>query len=799
MLLRNPGFTAAAAVCLALGIGATTAIFSVVNAVVLKPLPYRDSAKLVRLYSEFPEFHGGKGLGKFWISGPEFKELRRDLRSFDSLDAWSLQGVNLGANEPVRVTAAFVTGTLLRSLGVPPARGRVHTAEDDVVGVPRNLVISHGLWQRAFGGNPNILGRKAKINGADCTVVGVMPPGFHFPPGEPDPPEVWAPLQIEPTRGRSNHFLHAIGRLKPDRSLEQARQDIGRVVNEAGQIGTQKMHVFHPKNHPVVAFSMHEETVGGVRRAMIVVLAAVGFVLLIASLNVANLLLARSESRRREIAVRRALGADTRALLRQFLIEGTLLAGVGAVLGLGLAFLGLRLLLRIDPASIPRVDEIGIDWRVLGFTALVSAATGIFFGLAPLAQVTAARVGDALKAAAGRVVGSVEGAWMRKVMVAGELALALVLLIGAGLMVRAFWKLQAVDIGLRPENVVTMRIALPGASYPSEQVAPFYARLEDRLNAIPGVTSATVMSGLPPLRDMNANDTEIEGFVPKPGGPTQNLDYYQVVGPRFFETVGVRLVEGRFLDRRDGPGATPSAVVNRTMAETFYPGQSPLGRRVRPSGQKEWWTIVGVVGDVKNAGVDKPAGTEVFVTYQQIPARTMWVALRTAGDPMSAVNEVRRELRALDPTLPVAQVRTLDTVVASAQARPRFLTLLLTLFSAVALGLAAVGIYGVISYSVAQRTNEFGIRMAMGAQGRDVLGMVVGQGLRLGAAGVAAGAAGALLLTRFLRGMLFGIDSLDPATFIAMAAVLGGVAVIAAFIPALRATRVDPIVALRYE
>jgi putative ABC transport system permease protein len=559
------------------------------------------------------------------------------------------------------------------------------------------------------------------------------------------------------------------------------------------------MHVFHPKNHPVVAFSMHEETVGGVRRAMIVVLAAVGFVLLIASLNVANLLLARSESRRREIAVRRALGADTRALLKQFLIEGTLLAGVGAVLGLGLAFLGLRLLLRIDPASIPRVDEIGIDWRVLGFTALVSAATGIFFGLAPLAQVTAARVGDALKAAAGRVVGSVEGAWMRKVMVAGELALALVLLIGAGLMVRAFWKLQAVDIGLRPQNVVTMRIALPGASYPSEQVAPFYARLEDRLNAIPGVTSATVMSGLPPLRDMNANDTEIEGFVPKPGGPTQNLDYYQVVGPRFFETVGVRLVEGRFLDRRDGPGATPSAVVNRTMAETFYPGQSPLGRRVRPSGQKEWWTIVGVVGDVKNAGVDKPAGTEVFVTYQQIPARTMWVALRTAGDPMSAVNEVRRELRALDPTLPVAQVRTLDTVVASAQARPRFLTLLLTLFSAVALGLAAVGIYGVISYSVAQRTNEFGIRMAMGAQGRDVLGMVVGQGLRLGAAGVAAGAAGALLLTRFLRGMLFGIDSLDPATFIAMAAVLGGVAVIAAFIPALRATRVDPIVALRYE
>ncbi len=799
MLLRNPGFTAAAIACLALGIGATTAIFSVVNAVVLKPLPYRDSDRLARLYTDFPGFHG-RGLFKFWISAPEYKELKRDLRVFESLDAWSNTGVNLGANEPVRVTASMVSGGLLRSLGVQPLRGRLHTAEDDAFGVARNIVISYGLWQRGFGGDPRIEGRRVKMNGIDCTVVGVMPSGFHFPPGESDPPEVWAPLQIEPTRGRGNHYLSVIGRLKPGVTLESARQDIQRVVDASGAAASPGFHVLHPKTHPVKAYSMHEEVVGGVRRAMTVLLAAVVFVLLIASLNVANLLLARSESRRREIAVRRAVGADTPALLRQFLIEGLLLSAIGAAIGLALAYGGLRLILRIDPASIPRVDEIGIDWRVLLFTALVSAGTGVFFGLAPVAQVTAGRVGDALKTAAGRVTGTLHGAWVRKAMVAGELALALVLLIGAGLMVRAFWNLQAVDAGIRPEGVVTMRLSLPQGGYTNEQAAQFWPRLHERLAGIPGVRSATLMAGLPPVRPLNANDTEIEGFVPRPGGPTQNVDFYQFAGPRFFETLGIRLLEGRFFDERDGPNAPLVVVVNHTLANTFYPGRSPLGRRLRPSGDPRWRTIIGVVADVKNAGVDQPAGTELFVPYAQIPSfRTVWVALRAAGDPMAVVNAARREIRELDPALPVAQVRTLESVIASAQARPRFLTLLLTLFSAVALGLAAVGIYGVISYSVAQRTNEFGIRMAMGAQRRDVLAMVLGQGLMLGAAGVGAGAAGALLLTRFMRGLLFGIDSVDAVTFASMAAMLAGVAVAAVLAPAFRATRVDPIVALRYE
>ncbi len=801
MLLRNAGFSAAAVACLALGIGATTAIFSVVNAVVLKPLPYRQPERLLRLYTEFTRFPGG-GLRKFWTSAPELQDLRRELKAFDSVEAWYNQGANLGANEPVWVTASFITGGMLRTLGVQPALGRLLTPADDTQGAPRAAVISYGLWQRAFGGDRNITARTAKLNGKDVPIVGVMPPGFQFPPGEADPPEIWVAAQIDYNRPRANHFLYLLARTKQGLSFEQARQDVDRAVAVIGRGFSQKNHVLRPEDHPLVVFPLHEEVVGNVRRAMVVLLAAVVFVLLIACVNVADLLLARSETRRREIAVRRALGAGTPILLKQFLIEGVLLAGLGAALGIALAAGGLRFILRVDPASIPRVGEIGIDWRVLLFTAGVSVLTGVLFGLAPLAQVTSARVADALKSAAGRVAGSLEGDWMRRVMVAGELALALVLLIGAGLMVRAFWKLQSVEVGLRPERVLTMRLALLSPAYRNEDLAGFWQRLQERLSAIPGVESATIFSGLPPARPLNANDTEIENFVPRPGGPIQNIDFYQLAGDRFFQTLGIRLQEGRFFDDRDGANAPPAVIVNRTLAERFWPGQSALGRRVRLGPKDPWRTIVGVVGDVKNAGTDKPPGTELFFPYRQIGDfgfRSAYIGLLARGEPRALANAARREIAALDPSLPVAEVRTMEDVLARATSRPRLLTLLLAIFSAVALALAAVGIYGVISYSVAQRTNEFGIRMAMGAQGSDVLGLVLRQGLTLGAFGIAAGALGAFLLTRFMRGMLFGIDSLDPATFAAMAAALGAVAVLAAFIPALRATRVDPIVALRYE
>jgi putative ABC transport system permease protein len=802
ILLRNPGFTAAAVLCLALGIGATTAIFSVVYAVVLQPLPYREPDRLVRLYTEFPTFPGG-GLRRFWTSRAEFLDLRRDLKSWQSLDAWTNGGANLaGADQPERVQVSYVTGGLLDTLGVSPVRGRTLNANDDKPASPLVAVISEGLWKRAFGGDPNVLGRDARIDGRPAAIVGIMPASFHFPPGEIDAPEVWLPLQIDPANpgGRGNHFLYLLGRLKPGISFEQARDDMNRMVQHSGEIATQKVHTFHPATHPLIAFPLHDEVVSSVRPALLALLAAVGFVLLIACVNVANLLLARAEARQREIAVRRAIGADRAQLFRQFLTEGIVLSSISAIVGIAIAYGGLRILLRFAGSAVPRIDEIAIDWRMLLFTAGVSIATGVFFGLAPLAQVLGRTLHDALKTGAGRTTASVESHHLRRIMVVGEVALALVLLIGSGLMVRAFWRLQAVQIGLNPANVLTMRVSLPPALYQKpEDLRRFWTSVQERMAGLPGVTSSSMMSGLPPNRPLNANDTQIENFVPRPGGPIQNIDYWHMVGDRYFETMQIPLVEGRYFDARDGETGQKVVVVNQTMARTFWPGESALGHRVSNI-NNEWRTIVGVVGDVKNGGIEKPAGTELYFPYRQsVGLRNAYVVLKTIGDPNALARAARSEIGAVDGSLPIAQVRTMDEVIYSSHTRPRFLAMLLTVFSAVALTLAALGIYGVISYSVVQRTSEFGIRMAMGAQPGSVLGMVLTQGMTLALAGIVAGAAGAFLLTRYIKGLLYQIDVLDPMTFGAMALVLAGVTAFACYVPARRATRVDPMIALRAE
>jgi predicted permease len=449
------------------------------------------------------------------------------------------------------------------------------------------------------------------------------------------------------------------------------------------------------------------------------------------------------------------------------------------------------------------VNEIGIDTTVLLFAVGISFLTGIAFGLAPLAQIIAGNVHETLKAAASRTTASVASNRFRKALVVTEIALALILLIGTGLMVRAFWKLQEVHAGFQPAGLLTMRVALPQAVYPENQrVLQFWTSVQKRVAALPGVESATIMSGLPPMRRLNANDTQIEGWVLRTGGPIQNMDYWQLTGPRYFETMGIRLIEGRYFDDRDGAGAPLAVMVNQTTARTYWPGESALGHRVKPGFQGDWRTVVGVVEDVKNAGLDKPTATELYIPYLQtagLGLRTGYVIVRAKGDAARMVGPSRGVIHEIDSSLPVAEVRTMDEVLSSAQARPRFLTLLLTMFSGVALVLAAVGIYGVISYSVAQRTNEFGIRMAMGAGPRDVLRMVLGQGLVLGIIGVALGAAGALALTRLIRGLLFGISSFDPLTFLVMAALLTAVTLAACWVPARRATRVDPMVALRYE
>jgi putative ABC transport system permease protein len=806
MLVKNPGFTLTAVLCLALGIGATTAIFSVVNAVLLRPLAYRQPEKLVRIYTEFPTFPNG-GLRRFWTSAPEFLDLRRDTNSWETLDAWSNDGATIaGLIQPVRVTASFVSGGMLQTLGVQPVIGRLITPADDAPSASVVEDISYGLWKTEFGGDKSILGKETYRNGQPSTIIGVMPRGFEFPPGEVDPSQVWSTLQIDPAKpgGRGSHYLYLLGRLKPGVTAAQAQSELEAYERALGaQHKGDHEHYFNPTNHTLVSFPLQSEVVSSVRPALLMLLAAVGFVLLIACVNVANLLLARAESRRREIAIRSALGAGLSRLASQFVTEGVLLSACGALIGLALAFGGLRLIQLTNAGNLPRAGEIGIDLRVLLFTTAAALLTGILFGMAPMFSVVVKNLQDSLKDTVSSTTVNVGAKGFRKLLVAGELAMALLLLIGCGLMIRGFWKLQEVRTGINAENVITMKIALPGSTYSkAEQSDQFWRRLDEKITGLPGVTSAAIGSGLPPVRPPNMNDTKIEGFVHKQGGPIENVDYYNVVSKDFFKTLGIRLMDGREFDDRDVKGSPDVVIVNQTMARTFWGNESPLGRRIQPGMSGPMCTIIGVVEDVKNAGLDKPTGTEIFLPYAQEQAsgnRAASVFLRSHGDPSSLANAVRTEVRSIDPMIPVTNVQTVEQVLVSAQSRPRFLTLLLVLFSTVALIIATVGIYGVISFSVARRSKEFALRMALGAQQKDVLGLVMKQGALLTLFGIAAGVFGAFALTRLMASLLFGVPPTDAATFISVSALLAVIALCASFIPAQRATRVDPMQALRHE
>jgi predicted permease len=806
MLVNNPWFTLAAVLCLTLGIGATTGIFSVVNAVLLRPLGYQQPDQLVRVYTEFPTFPNG-GLRRFWTSPPEFLDLRRDTRSWQSLDAWANAGANIaGRSQPVRVTASFVSGGLMQSLGVSPKLGRLLGAADDDPAAPVTADISYGLWKSAFGGDPQILGKETYLNGKKCAIVGVMPRGFEFPPGEVDAPEVWSPLQIDPAKpgSRGSHYLYLLGRLTPGVTAGQAQAELEAYERSVGeQHKSANEHYFNTKNHTLVSFPLQAEVVGNARPALLMLLAAVCFVLLIACVNVANLLLARAEARRREIAIRSALGAGTGRLARQFVTEGLLLSACGAVLGLVLAFGGLRMIQLTNAGSLPRASEIGMDWRVLIFTVLATVFTGVLFGLAPMFSVVLKNLQDSLKDTVGSTTSSAGAQSFRRVLVAGELAMALVLLIGCGLMIRGFWKLQQVNTGVNSSNVVTMQISLPDSGYPKpEQLDQFWKRLDEKIAQIPGVQSDAIAYGLPPMRPPNMNDTRIEGFVQRVGGPIESVDYYNTVTKDFFRTLGVRLIDGRVFDERDVQGSPDVVIVNQTMARTFWGNENPIGHRIQPGMNGPWCTIVGVVEDVKNAGLDKPTGTEIFLPLGQKQGEgvsSASVFLRAQGDSSSYANAVRSEVRSIDRSVPVARVQTMEQVLETAQSRPRFLTLLLTLFSAVALIIATVGIYGVISFTVARRSKEFGLRMALGAQHKDVIGLVMKQGVVLTLSGVVVGVCAALALTRLMASLLFGVQPTDTLTFIGVPLLLAAVALCASFIPAQRASRMSPMEALRHE
>ena len=801
MLRKYPAFTFVAILTLALGIGANSAIFSVVNSVLLRELPYRQPGQLVRVYSEFPTMQ----LQKFWLSPPELLDIQREAKSWEAIGAWAPGGQNIGTeSEPLRVTSAAVTRSLIEVLGVQPERGRNFSEEEDRNGGPNVAIISHGLWQRGFGGTSDIIGKQILVNSQSTTVIGVMPLNFAFPPGSNDQVEVLLPFQFDPANpgGRGSHFLSVIGRLKPGVSIQQAQSEMASLM--AGWKGEGRaQHLLNPERHPVVMLDLHEDVVGSARKAVWVLMAAVGFVLLIACVNVANLLLARAESRHREFAVRLALGAGLKRMVRQFVAEGTVLVTLASVLGIALAFGGLKVLLHFAPDSVPRTEEIGVGLPVLAFTVAVSIVAVFLFGLAPLAQVSERNLANWIRGAGQRSIRG-GGQTLRKGLVIAEISLAVILVIGSGLMIRAFWKLQQVNTGFEPAGVVSFSLNLPGSKYKTPDRLQFVNTLQQKLSSIPGVTSASAASGIPPLRRINANDTEIEGYVQTPDSPAQNVDYWNVVGTDYFKTMKIKVLEGRgFEPQDDSDAAMKAVVVNQALAKRFWKG-SPLGRRVNPGfgDPKVWCTIVGVVEDTKNAGMDKPAGPELYLQVRQVAdflGGNMNYVVRTSTDSLAIESSIRRVVREMDPSLPVYNLKTMNDVVSKSMVQPRFLALLLATFSGIALFLAAIGIYGVMAYSVAQRTQEIGVRMALGAQPLHVLRLIFGQSLMMLLIGTAIGLAGAFALTRLMSTLLFGVTATDPLTYVSVVGILTFVALLACYIPARRAAKVDPLIALRYE
>src|ERR1041385_8269917 len=747
MLKKNPAFTTVAILTLAIGIGANSAIFSVVNSVLLRPLPYRQPGQLVRVYSEFPTMQ----LQKFWLSPPELFDIQHDAKSWEAIGAWAPGGRNVGTeSEPLRVTSAAVTRSLIEVLGVQPERGRNFTEEEDRNGGPNVAIISHGLWQKGFGGASDIIGKQIQVNSQTTTVVGVMPPNFAFPPGSNDQVELLLPFQFDPANpgSRGSHYLSVIGRLKPGVTVAQAQSEMTSLMAGWKSEG-RAQHLLNPDRHPVVMLGLHEDVVGSARKAVWLPMAAVGFVLLIACVNVANLLLARAESRHREFAVRLALGAGIRRMVRQFIAEGFVLVLIASILGVALAFAGLKILLLFAPDSVPRTDEISVGLPVLTFTIAVAIVAVFLFGLAPLAQVSERNLANWIRGAGQRAIRG-GGQALRKSLVVAEIALALILVIGSGLMIRAFWKLQQVQTGFDPAGVTSFSLNLPGVKYKNSDRLQFVKSLEEKLKATPGVADVSMASGLPPLRRINANDTEIEGYQPTPDSPAQNVDYWNVVDTDYFKTMKIRTLEGRtFESQDDNAKAMPMVVVNQALAKRFWTG-SPIGRRVNPgfNDPKVWFTIVGVVEDTKNAGINKPAGPELYFQVRQVANQfvggNISFVVRASNDSAPLESSIRNVVRELDSTLPVYNLWSMNEVVTKSVVQPRFLALLLATFSGIALFLAAIGIYGVMAYSVAQRTQEIGVRMALGARPLHVLRLVLKQSLLMLLIGTVIGLAGAL-------------------------------------------------------
>lgn len=794
-LRKSPGFTAVALLTLALGIGANTAIFSVVDAVLLSPLPYPQPERLVAVLQTLP----AKGVWNAGLSYLNFSDFAREAHAFEGLAAVRLHDYTLtGQGEPALVVGGSVTATLFPVLGARAMLGRGLTPSDDAPEAPAVAVLSERLWRERFGADPAVLGKVVTLDARPATVVGVMPKTFKTPPEAP-PTELWVTLAHDPVFGdlkqkRAGHYLKIVGRLKSGVSIGQAQAELATIGE-----GLARQYPAENEGWGVRLLPLAESLVGDVRRALLVLLGAVGLVFLIACANVANLLLARASARGREVAIRAALGAGRGRLVGQLGTECLVLALAGGALGLSAAWASLKALKAWLPADLPRVSEIGLDVRVLLFSLAVSLASAVVFGLAPVLHLSGGRVWDALKEGA---LGSGESGRrirMRSVLVVAETAVSFMLLVGAGLLGRSFLKLSEVDPGFTAAHVLTAGLSLPRNQYAKpDEWRSFYRELVERLKAEPGVDAAAAALPLP-LTGSGLNFAfQVEGRAPeKAGNESAN---YTAATADYFRVMGVRLVAGRLITAADTPESEKVCLVSEAFVRRYFPGESPLGRRLvfgfTRGVSRE---IVGVVGDVRRDGLGSPSQPEMYVPFDQDPWWAAYLAIRANGDPAPLSAAVRRHVRALDPTLPIAAVEPMGQFVTDSVAQPRFRTTLLGLFAATALVLSLVGLYGVVSYNVGQRTREVGLRMALGAQPGDVTRLILAHGLGLAGLGLAAGLAGAILMTRSLSGLLFGVAPVDPATYAGVAALFLAAGLSACYVPARRAMRVDPVQALRSE
>ena len=801
MLLKSPSISIVATIALALGIGANTAIFSVVNAVLLKPLPFPNSESLMAVF----ESDTTRGQLRGSYSFPNYFDLRDQNQSFENLACYhSSDFILTDSGDPARVQGSVVTANLFPLLGATPILGRSFVADEDKpTGNGRVVILSQDFFERRFNSTPALLNQAITLDGTKYTVVGVMPRSFQFPI-QNDPVELWTTVAVDAagespvTAQRGAHFLNLVGRLKQGVTQEQAQADANTIAARLEQ------QYPDTNTHKGIALeSALRAIVGDIRPALLILLAAVACVLLIACANVANLLLARATSRHKEMAIRSALGANRIRVVRQLLTESVLLSLLGGAVGLLLAVWWSDLLVALGKEDIPRAVQVGLDWRVLTFTAGVSLLTGLVFGMVPAFQASRTELTESLKEGGRSGGGGARRNWMRSALVVSELAVAVILLVGAGLLIQSLWRLQKVDSGLQPDHVLTFTVSISDVKYPSEQQSQFFQQLRTKLESLPGVEGASGVLPLPLSGDRFSISFEIDGRpVAKKDQPS--ADFF-VADAGYFKAMGIPIVKGRDFNQFDQHKSAQVVIVTEAFARQFFPGEDAVGKRIKPGmstfdGEKsQMREIIGVVGDIRNRSLSVESKPAYYVPETQVPFNQLSMVVRTTGDPHVLINAVGKEVLALDKDVPVYSVKTMNEYLASSVAAPRFNTTLLSIFAGVALVLTIVGLYGVMSYSVAQRTNEIGIRLALGAQRRDVIALVVKQGLLLVLFGLLIGLPSAFALMRLISGLLFGVTNKDPMTFVSAAVVLSVVGLLACYIPALRATRVDPMEALRCE